>query len=259
MDSSATSEEQFQYGAVFLSPHLDDVALSCGGTIHQMTQRGTAVLVVSITTGDPPQGEISPFSENLHSRWQLAAGAIAERRSEDVKACMTLGADWLHWQVPDCIYRRNPENSKPLYASEEALFGLLDPSEMDLVINLAQQFDSLPSHDSIYVPLAVGNHVDHQITRLAAETQWDARSLFCYEEYPYSQVDSRITSALDDEGRWRTNVVRLEAQDIEARVRAIACYRSQISTFFTDLADMSDQVHRHIQKVGGERYWKRIS
>jgi LmbE family N-acetylglucosaminyl deacetylase len=259
MDSPATSPEQLHYGAIFLSPHLDDVALSCGGTIHKMAQSGKMVLVVSITAGDPPAGEISLFSKSLHARWRLAADGIASRRAEDVQACLGLGADWLHWQIPDCIYRYNTVKGRSIYDSEEALFGLIDPGEMDLIANLAQQMGSLPSSDSVYVPLAVGNHVDHQITRLAAEKWWNPASLNYYEEFPYSRVESRLMTALGDEGRWCADVVRLEAADVEARIRAIACYRSQISTFFTDLDDLSNQVDRYIRKVSGERYWKRSS
>ncbi len=259
MDSPATSPEDHPYGAIFLSPHLDDAVLSCGGTVHLMTQACKPVLVVSITAGDPPAGELSPFAKDLHARWRLAADSIASRRTEDVEACANLGADWLHWQVPDCIYRRNIVNGKPLYDREETLFGAIDPSEMDLVANLAQQLRSLPPSDSVYVPLTAGNHVDHQLTRLAAEKWLDPTSFLYYEEYPYSQAESQLATALDDEGRWRADVVRLEPANVEARIRAIACYRSQISTFFTDLEDLSDQVNRYIREVGGERYWKRTS
>ncbi|MGB3714365.1 MAG: PIG-L family deacetylase [Candidatus Promineifilaceae bacterium] len=257
MDSPATSPAHQPYGAIFLSPHLDDAVLSCGGTIHLLTQAGKPVLVVSVTAGDPPAGELSPFAKNLHARWRLAADSVASRRTEDVEACVDLGADWLHWQIPDCIYRRNIVNGKPLYDREEALFGAIDPSEMDFVANLSQHLESLPSSDSVYVPLAAGNHVDHQLARLAAEKWLEPTSFLYYEEFPYSQAENQLATALGDDGRWRADVIRLEPANVEARIHAIACYRSQISTFFTDLEDLSAQVYQYIQKVGGERYWKR--
>jgi LmbE family N-acetylglucosaminyl deacetylase len=145
----------------------------------------------------------------------------------------------------------------PLYDREEALFGAIDPDEMNLVANLSQQLTSLPSSDSVYVPLAVGNHVDHQLTRLAAENWLEPSSLLYYEEFPYSQAESQLAAALGDDGRWRSDVVRLEPANVEARIQAITCYRSQISTFFTDLEDLSAQVNRYVLKVGGERYWTR--
>ncbi|MEZ4728018.1 MAG: PIG-L family deacetylase [Caldilineaceae bacterium] len=42
------------YDAIYLSPHLDDVALSCGGQIFGATRTGQRVLIVTITAGDPP-------------------------------------------------------------------------------------------------------------------------------------------------------------------------------------------------------------
>ena len=50
---------------LYLSPHFDDAALSCGGQIATFTAAGQSVLVVTITGGDPPadaraDGEIAP-------------------------------------------------------------------------------------------------------------------------------------------------------------------------------------------------------
>lgn len=258
MDSPATSPERRSYAALFLSPHLDDAVLSCGGTIHLLTQAGKPVLVVSITAGDPPAGDLSPFAKNLHTRWRLASDTVALRRAEDIEACMSLGADWLHLQIPDCIYRRNIVNGIPLYDHDEALFGAIDPNEMNLVANISRQLGSLPSSELIYVPLAAGNHVDHQLTRLAAENWLEPSSFLYYEEYPYAQAESKLVTALSDDGQWHAEVVHLEPANVEARIQAVACYRSQISTFFADLEDLSAQVNRYVGKVGGERYWTRF-
>ena len=38
---------------LYLSPHFDDAALSCGGQIATWTAAGQSVLVVTITGGDP--------------------------------------------------------------------------------------------------------------------------------------------------------------------------------------------------------------
>ena len=75
---------------IFLSPHLDDAVLSCGGMIYQLAQAGQAVQVITIFAGDPPPGLLSPFAQSLHDRWQ--AGSVA-RRSEDIEALTLLGAE----------------------------------------------------------------------------------------------------------------------------------------------------------------------
>jgi len=258
MESSATSQEKTRYKAIFVSPHLDDAILSCGGTIHQLTQAGDRVLVVTAMAGDPSTGTLSPFALSLRKRWGLAAEDTAARRSEDVKACRTLGAGWLHWHIPDCIYRRGIRNDQPLYDSEESLFGDINQSENDLLDRMADLMRSLPSTESMYIPLGVGNHVDHQLTRLAAERWLEASSFVYYEEYPYADSNNQLDVMLGNPQLWCTQIVQLEPDNIEARIKAMACYQSQISTFFDGLDDMAQKVSENTGSIGGERYWKMV-
>ena len=60
-----------QYDLIYLSPHLDDAALSCGGQIARFRGEGRSVLIVTVTAGDPPTGAESRYIQELHSRWQL--------------------------------------------------------------------------------------------------------------------------------------------------------------------------------------------
>ena len=61
--------------SIYLSPHLDDVALSCGGQIHQLTHRpgGQEVLIVTLMAGVPPPGPVSAFAREQHVAWGFAA------------------------------------------------------------------------------------------------------------------------------------------------------------------------------------------
>ncbi len=251
----ATPSILLHYNAIYLSPHLDDAVLSCGGSIKQLTQANKTVLVVSVTAGDPPAGELSTYAKSLHQRWRLAANDIARRRSEDIDACHLLGADWIHWNIPDCIYRLHDMSGEPLYTSDEALFDSLDVSEAHLITVLSRYMVSLPAFDSVYAPLAVGNHVDHQLTKLAAELWLDARSIRYYEDFPYSRTVHAVDVALGDVDRWNSTIMRLDPSSVEAKIEAIACYKSQISTFFLDYPDLVQQVNSHIRELDGERQW----
>src|SRR3954469_806836 len=114
MDSSST------YDWIYLSPHLDDAALSCGGQIYAATQRQERVLIVTITAGDPI-APVSDYAASLHTRWELV-DATAARRQEDLTACSILGADALDWDIPDCIYRVDAQGA-PFYVSDADIFG----------------------------------------------------------------------------------------------------------------------------------------
>lgn len=246
-----------RYHTLYLSPHLDDAALSCGGQIHQQTAAGHPVLIVTITAGDPPAVAPSPFAQSLHTRWQLAGEVVAGRRAEDIAACHRLGADYRHWDIPDCVYRVHPESGTALYASEESLFGPVHPAEAPLVAALAQRMAALPPCRRVIAPLAAGRHVDHQLVRAAAE-QWLGNNLIYYEDYPYVQQPGKLAAApAFSPADWRATIIPLSPADLQAKYEAIACFHSQLSTFFADTADLERQVGGYASTIGGERLWQR--
>ena len=116
---------------IYLSPHFDDVALSCGGLVWEQSQARENVQVWTICAGEVPPGPLSPFAAELHARWEAGQNAPAERRVEDLAACRAMGAVHRHFDLPDCIYRRGLDQTTHLYASEEAIFGPIHPEEED--------------------------------------------------------------------------------------------------------------------------------
>jgi LmbE family N-acetylglucosaminyl deacetylase len=248
----------FEYDVIYLSPHLDDVTLSCGGQVFKRTYVGETVLIVTVMAGDPPSAKISDFAQRLHNRWHLSLDATLKRRIEDQAACGLLGADYVHWPLPDCIYRKHPTSNLALYDSEEAIFGRVHPVEMDLVQQLSKRITSLPKHKALLIPLGVGNHVDHQLTRLAAEQDRSQQSLIYYEDYPYTREEAALESILHPRNLWQSEVIRLSETDLAAKVHAIACYESQLGSFFHDEEDLAQQVKGHHDRIGGERNWHRL-
>lgn len=253
------------YDAIYLSPHLDDAALSCGGQIYELTAEGKAVLVVTIMAGDPLSRPTSQFAQSLHQRWQLESDVVQARRAEDVAACRVMGADWQHWDFLDCIYRTEPETGRPLYASEEALFGEIAAADWGLAAELAGRMALLPTHERLYVPLTLGCHVDHQLTRQAAERAFSAvetgrlaTTLFYYEDYPYAERTAAEQFMAQEAGGWQAKVIELTEKGVAARINAIQCFESQVSTFFKDGQDLADHVRSYIETVGGERVWTTI-
>ncbi len=247
------------YDTIILSPHLDDAALSCGGQIYLKTAVGQSVLIVTIMAGDPPASGLSTFAQSLHDRWQLNSQAAAQRRDEDIVAASILGADTLHWTVADCIYRQEPQTGESYYRSEQAIFGELNPAESLLVNKLAEHLTTLPQTNQIIAPLGIGNHVDHQITRLAAEQEF-GENLGYYEEYPYAIAPGAVeVLTIEKSPAWQAQTIPISEEALFAKIEAIAAYVSQLSTFFLDLSDLEHQVRQYAQTVGGERIWRHAS
>ena len=246
------------YDHIYLSPHLDDAVLSCGGSIWEQVKAGESVLVTTMFGGTPdPSLSLSPFAQQLHVRWGHLADAAAERQEEDLAALALLGADAAQWPYTDCIYRRISDGRFP-YASEEALWGDVHPAEEGLILELVDRLAALPlTRDGVIsAPLGIGHHVDHQIVRRVAES---CSPGVYYEDFPYAE-DPQAVQALLEQGRWRAELMQLSEEALEAKIAATACYRSQLSTFWTDEAEMAVMMRAFAGKVGdgrpAERYWK---
>src|SRR5512140_1921550 len=93
--------------SIFAQPHLDDAALSAGGTIALAAAHGGAPMIVTVFCRAPaPDAPLSGLARELHRRW---GGDVAEiwdgRRREDTEAAALLGARALWLEYEDAIYR----------------------------------------------------------------------------------------------------------------------------------------------------------
>ena len=214
--------------------------------------------VVTLFAGAPDSASsFSPYAQELHARWGQPIQAVKQRQQEDRAALGRLGVEAIHWAYRDCIYRRTPGGDYA-YASEEALWGSIHPAEVDLIRDLAGRIRALPlpEDSALYAPLAVGHHVDHRIGRKAAERC--GRVLTYYEDFPYARDEESVKAALGGD-RWLSELVTLSPEGLQAKIAAIAQYRSQISSFWADRADMAASVRAFAAKTGAgppaERYW----
>lgn len=253
---------------IYLSPHLDDAALSCGGPVWEQASAGQAVEVWSICAGDPPPGPLSPFAQSLHARWDTGPSSAAGRRAEDRSACQILGANSRHFPIPDCIYRRDPETGEHLYASEEAIFGPVDPREASLVDELSQTLvRELRGADNLVCPLGLGGHVDHRLARAAVERLYagagmgdaeardrDLPALWYYADYPYVMREGAEQSP--EEGL-EAVVHPVSSEGLRAWQAAVAAYESQISTFWEDMESMRAEIRAYCEEMGGVLLWQR--
>jgi hypothetical protein len=62
---------------IYLSPHFDDVAFSCGGLVWEQTELGDEVSIWTICAGEPPPGPVSKYAQSLHDRWKTGPSAVS--------------------------------------------------------------------------------------------------------------------------------------------------------------------------------------
>lgn len=238
------------YRHVYLSPHFDDAALSAGGTIAAQIANGDRVLVVTICSASP-QGVLNPFAAYLHARWGGATDPIAIRRREDAKAVARLGADLLWLDELDAIYRH------AAYNSVEAIFDAPvtdDPLQLALHGQLKRLHAYLPAAHW-YAPLAVGHHVDHQLTqRVAAEVLADRSAVAWYEDLPYAIHKDAVNERLSIYPDLVSSTIDIN-HTLPIKLAAIADYASQIEELFGDEPTMRQRISAYTAATGGERVW----
>lgn len=237
---------------IYLSPHLDDVVLSCGGLLWEQAQAGESVSIWTFFAGDAPPGSFSRFAKSLHKRWQTADQAPAIRRKEDLAACKILGAGCRHFSIPDCIYRRS-ENGELLYPLKGDILGPVHHEDGLLIDRLADEITQLLHIGaSLVSPLAIGNHLDHRLVRAAVEKA-SYKPLY-YADYPYVAENPSVLEELIREG-WQPKVYPVSAAGLDAWIKAVGGYVTQISTFWPDREALAEAITVYSRECQGSRLW----
>jgi hypothetical protein len=103
-------------------------------------------------------------------------------------------------------------------------------------------------------PLALGKHVDHQLTRFAVEGL--EQLAWYYADFPYVTRDSTQLDQLLDDG-WQSQVFSISMDGLEAWIDSISAHASQISTFWPDEPAMRQAISDYWHWSGGIRLWKK--
>jgi LmbE family N-acetylglucosaminyl deacetylase len=175
------------YKAVFVSPHLDDAVFSCGGEISRLAKAGP-VLVLNL------------FTRYL-SETRLRGVVLGEARlREEADAASHLGYESRNLDELDAPFRRKP------YLSVGNLFRPPVPADMEYLSELrARVFTFLEGieFERIYVPLAVGWHVDHLLAHHVFEPWARRDGLLFYEDVPYCLIPHATRHRLDELADYR--------------------------------------------------------
>ena len=154
---------------IYISPHSDDVALSCGGQI--IADRTDETLVLNMFTSEGDGSARSKLFDQVNS----------ERTTEDRAAWDSIGVRCEFANLPEALLRR------------KLPFRLVGgESEPDIVGSVCAVVEGLIGADpgaTFFFPAGFGSHVDHLACRNAAFRLLDEGRLdkvIFYEDVPYS-------------------------------------------------------------------------
>ena len=187
-------DERAEYRHIYFSPHLDDAVLSCAGRIAGQTSAGLPVLVVTIFAGSggaprPPRA-FAPFQD------------IPARRREDRRALDVVAADHRWLDLPDAIGRHRR------YASLVGITVPIGQREAPLRAAVANEMARIGRRwpaATLYCPLGIGNHVDHQIVSAAGfdlrrSCPRPGRDILFYEDTPYVCIPHLLRQRFEEIG-----------------------------------------------------------
>jgi LmbE family N-acetylglucosaminyl deacetylase len=236
---------------IYLSPHLDDAALSAGGWIYDQVQAGNPVEIWTLMCGVPPTTELSPFALVLHYQWgmETAEQVVLGRRQEDLHAAAILGAQTQHFDFLDCIYRQGKEG---LWLYGDIFVDPL-PDEEDLPARIAETISTrLKPDDKLLCQFGIGRHVDHILARRAAELL--GRPLHYVADIPY--LFNSPEQLLPHTAGMKETVERVSEAGLAVWQEAVGAYASQISSLFESPEAMRERIRQYWAEKEGLRIWK---
>lgn len=220
---------------LYLSPHLDDAILSCGGLIHAQRQAGEQVGVLTLCAGSPAPNTLSALARRYESAWGESGDAMALRRAENAAVLSGWGVQGWECDTPDAIYRTR--GGAPYYEDRTDLFGEPSLADAASLLPIWEEWlcclaGGLPGI-ILYAPLGAGGHVDHELARRLgqrmSERGWRA---WFYEDYPYVELEAdgvRAAQARFGACRWSSRTVPI---DVQAKIEALRGYQTQLGRVF---------------------------
>ena len=231
--------------ALFLSPHLDDAAFSCGGLIAQLGDAGWRTVMATAFTATVLPATGFALACQTDKGLGPEVDYMALRRAEDWVAADILGVSDLRWLgLPEAPHRG--------YNTASALFGAVSDDD-DVWRPLAGQISALANElrpDLILAPQGLGNHVDHR-QMIRAVMNVAPQHLAFYRDTPYA---IRNPDAAPHVGRPDLRECALGIADgLERRIAASCGYASQVGFQFGGPAPLAAALREFALREGQGR------
>jgi LmbE family N-acetylglucosaminyl deacetylase len=236
---------------VYLSPHLDDAVYSCGALMDQQVKQGLQVEIWTLFAGQFDARKLSTFAKEIHQRWGTGLLSVQARRLEDQKACTFLGVVPKYYNFQDVIYRHTADDNPEIVFNDDLFRNYQSGDELikeKIKSALGNALDELVDIQ-VCAPLGLGNHIDHQILRKAIDEIELKNPLYYYADFPYV---IREKVAVSQE---HTRQYQLAEENVKVWCKAIAIYKSQISTFWDEEKEICEEINPYWQNGGGSCLW----
>jgi LmbE family N-acetylglucosaminyl deacetylase len=242
---------------VVIEPHMDDAVLSAAGRL--LHRRGRCrITIMSVVRWSNFTSYMALKRDFLNVR-----DITNLRQRESALVARYLGAEYrcLDWtDAPICFWpseRWSPATVERFNVSTQTFVNLF-PNAKDVAL-LAEQLAhelSVLAPDELWIPMGLGEHVDHRTTRNAcllmlarARGRFADVPVFMYEDLPYASDighAARIHATLNGGGsRWVRGTEDI-TDVFDEKLRAISIYASQFK-----LAAMEPRIRAFAEREAG--------
>lgn len=198
---------------LFFSPHFDDAILSCSEIIERLRKKTNVQIINIFTKASPGPYTISAKKFLRDSgRYLSAEKLFSDRSKEDAQIYKSLNIPVTNLGLTDALFRQSshhllekliPEliHTYPTYRWHIHSVNKNDKS-INKLKKMLKRFD--PDKYIAIVPLGIGNHVDHLITKQSCEKHF--KHIYYYADFPYSvREKGKKTTAMKNRIEFKVN------------------------------------------------------
>lgn len=231
----------------FISPHLDDAVLSCGGLLTYLSLKTKVRVVTVFTQASSDPCTLSAKAYLGQCGFKDARRIFEERKKEDRKALGKLGIEAIHLDFKDALWRKKDNMGwfRQRIARSVPEFGHVYPTyrfhvisgrvsgwDAELLENIKKELISLflsQKRSVVFCPLGLGNHVDHVIVRDIAFGIFDR--VILWSDFPYNLESKEKKSSFVEKNNFKTFLWK---SFLHKKIKLIYSYGTQAKAMFPE-------------------------
>ena len=226
---------------IFVSPHLDDAALSAGDLLFYLSKNTKVEIINVFTSSSEKPYTLSTKAFLYKCGYSDANDLFTDRIKEDEQALSKLRIKPINLGFIDAPFRKykNVSRVKLMFSKllpelihtypvhrwhiSDGVISYHDTRLLNQIASELKQITSKYKNYYIFCPIADGTHVDHKIVRKVCEANF--KNVIFWSDYPYETgniKDKSVKMAFS----WRKNSSQ--------KIGLISGYKSQINMLFPD-------------------------
>lgn len=226
---------------LYFSPHHDDLVLSSGGIIRRLSNLCDEIHLVNVFT---------------NSLW--APNFYHGRTKDEITSCRTkengIYCKTIHLRNDDLGFDDSMVRGYDDYGELNSDY--LKDSLNLIVANVIRSILDKEEYDICFCPLALGNHIDHQIVKNAilSNAKIAKKRVFFYEDLPYAANLSQ------DEMNEFENNLALQFNNFHFDITSIAKEKRQdIAIYKSQLEDgLIEKVLDYARRFNEKKFYERV-